>query len=116
MRVLIIILVRRNEGQDLWTAGAVLQRRQRSHHAVRAKPGSSRLGHHILVPGQCSRVHGSGESAVDPATAGQRSHRVGGRAQEHATHSSRQAHRLRKLYVQAHVRTISHHQRARGQR
>lgn len=97
-------------------ARAVLQGRQRGDHAVRAEPGSSRSGHHLLVPGQRPRVHGPSEPAVGPAAAGQRPHRVGGRAQEHAAHSPGQAHGLGQLHVYAHVRTISHHQRARGQR
>lgn len=73
-------------------AGAVLQGRQRGDHAVRAQPGSSRSGHHLLVPGQRSRVHGPGESAIGTAAASQRSHRVGGRTQEHAAHNPGQAH------------------------
>lgn len=106
----------RNESQDLRAAGAVRQGGQRGEHAVRAEPGAARPGHDILVPGQRARVHGPGEPAVDPAAAGERAHRVGGRAEEHAAHSPGPARRLRQLHVHAHVRTISHHQRARGQR
>lgn len=95
---------------------AVRQGGQRGEHAMRAESGASRPRHHILVPGQRARVHGPGELAVRAAAARQRAHRVGGRSEEHAAHSPRQTNRLRQLHVRAHVRTISHHQRARGQR
>lgn len=108
--------IHRDEGQDLRAAGAVRQRGQRGEHAVRAEPGPARPGHHILVPGQRSRVHGPGEPAVGTAAPGKRAHRVGGRPQEHAAHRPREAHGLRQLHVHAHIWTISHHQRARGQR
>jgi len=107
--------VRRNESADLWATGAVRQGGQRGEHAVRAEPGPARPGNNILVSGQRARVHGPGRLTVYPAAAGQRAHRMDGRAQEHAAYNPRQACRLRQLHVHAHVRTISHHQRARGQ-
>lgn len=111
-----LFCVRRNESADLRAAGAVRQGGQRGEHAVRAEPGPARPGNHILVSGQRARVHGPGRPSVDPAAAGQRAHRMDGRAQEHAAHNPRQTRRLRQLHVHAHVRTISHHQRTRSKR
>lgn len=106
----------RNESQDLRAAGAIRQRGQRGEHAVRTQPGTTRPGHHILVSGQRACVHGPGQPSVSPTAPGQRAHRMGRRAQEHAAHSPCQAHRLWQLHVHAHVRTIGHNQRARSQR
>lgn len=59
---------------------AVRQGGQRGEHAMRAESGPARPGHHILVPGKRARVYGPSEPAVGPAAAGQRAHRMGGRA------------------------------------
>lgn len=111
-----LYLIHRDAGQDLRTAGAVRKGGQRVEHAVRAEPRPARPGHCVLVFGQHARVRGPGQLAVDPAAAGQCTHRMGGRAEEHAAHSPGPAHRLRKLHVRAHVWAVGRHQRARGQR